>query len=197
VKDTLLNAGITLFIAALGAGWAYSFYKALWVLVAIPIALAVIGQLLFIAGKGRIRTHPKAACKVMEWGILGPLFLAVIGAGGVILVAVKFAPGEKATPEEKGIITALSGAVVAAITSVLVGKSESPWVRWVDTRISRAFGKAFAGYFEPLSPPHLAALSSRFQGQGWGRSGRKARVEVIADAIRNGTHRRTLGGSTP
>ncbi|WP_406738667.1 hypothetical protein OG365_25670 [Streptomyces sp. NBC_00853] len=188
MKATILNAATTFAIAVLGAGWAYALYKAIWVAVAIPIALAAIGHALFLAGKRKVSTTPKTSVWMMEWGFLGPFFLAVIGAGVIILVAAKFAPGEKATPEEKGIITAASGAVVAAIATVLVGKSESPWVNWVDSRVSQAFVKAFTRRFAPGSAPQLAAHSSHFgEHEGWGRKARRARAEVIADALQNGT----------
>ncbi|WP_329202720.1 MULTISPECIES: hypothetical protein [unclassified Streptomyces] len=125
-------------------------------------------------------------------GLLGPFFLAVIGAGAIILIAAKFAPGEKATPEEKGIITAASGAIVAAIASVLVGKNESPWVSWVDNRISQAFQRSFRNYFVLGSPPQKAVFSIHFgEYEGWGRKARQARVTEIADALKTGTHRLT------
>ncbi|MEU6398105.1 hypothetical protein ABZ867_14115 [Streptomyces cinnamoneus] len=183
MKATLTNAGTTFAVAVLGAGWAYLIYKALWVFAAIPIALAVSGQVLFLIGKRNIRKHPQGSIYMMEWGFLGPFFLAVIGAGAIILVGAKLVPGEKATPVVKGIITAASAAVVAALATVLVGKSESPWVNWVDSRVSRAFIKEFAGYFRPGSAAQLAAQSSHFgQHQGWGWKARRARAQAIANA---------------
>ncbi|WP_141747178.1 hypothetical protein [Streptomyces agglomeratus] len=203
-KATFLNAFTTLGIALLGAGWAFVFYQALWGVVAIPLVIAGIGQAMFLVGKRMVRTRPKGSVRLMEWGFLGPFFLAVIGAGAIILIAATFAPGEKATPEEKGIITAASGAIVAAIASVLVGKSESPWVNWVDNRISQAFKNAFSKYFVLRSPPQLAVWSIRFgEYDGWGRKARRARAEEIADALQAGTHTLTAvvttgqGGSPP
>lgn len=184
MKATILNASTTLVVALLGAGWAYAFYKANWALVAIPAGLGFIGQALFALGKRRVPKTPRFAVRLMECGFLGPFSLSVIGAGAIILIAAKLAPGEKATPEEKGIITAASAAIVAAIATVLVGKSESLWTNWVDTRVSREFKETFAGKFRAQSRPQLASQSLRFEGhEGWGWKARRARAKAIADAL--------------
>jgi hypothetical protein len=189
MKSTLLNSGTTLVIALIGAGWAYAFYKAIWLLVALPAVIAAVGQVLFSDGKRKVRSRPAGAVRLMEWGSLGPFWLAVVGAGGIILIAAKIAPSQNASPEVKGIITAASGATVAAVGSVLVGKSESPWVIWVDNRISGVFKSAYTKVFEPGSPPQQAVFSANCQGyEGWGREARDVRVAVIADALKTGAY---------
>lgn len=79
MKATFLNALTTLGIALLGAGWAFVLYKALWGLVAIPVAVASAGQALFLVGKRMVGTRPEGSIRLMEWGFLGPFSLPSSG----------------------------------------------------------------------------------------------------------------------
>ncbi|MGW6850453.1 hypothetical protein ACWGCK_17065 [Streptomyces virginiae] len=177
-----MAAVVAMCVALAGAGMAFLwFYVAWWIPVVVVVVVAAAGLILRRSGPGRVATAPRTAMRLMEWQILLPGSLAAAGAAAIVVVEIYLQTEEGWSDEAKGIVTALSAAITAAIGALLVKGAETYDESWLAPPIKRAFEEGLNDTFARGTPGDQALYS--LQGN-WDRADRRARLEAIEKALK-------------
>lgn len=176
-----MEAVVAMCVALAGAGMAFLwFYVAWWIPVVVVVLVATAGLILRQSGPGRVAIAPRTAMRLMEWQILLPGSLAAAGAAAIVVIEIYLQTEESWSDEAKGIVTALSAAITAAIGALLVKGAETYDQSWLAPKIQEAFEENLANKFAAGTPGDLALYN--LQGD-WGRADRRTRLEAIESAL--------------
>jgi len=184
--STAVKAVPALIVASLGALLAWLWLIALtpwYVPLVIAGLIAIVGGVLRLIGRSRMRSSPIAGAWLTEaWAVTLLAFGSVI-AGGLIVLAVWTAnQTPTGTPEStKQVLAAIVASVTAFLTASVIKGFEDLGALMADSG-KADFGNAFASCTYDVESPPWKALNATYApgAVGWGFEARRTRSSLLA-----------------
>jgi hypothetical protein len=189
----------TVLFTLFGVGLAWLWYHTDNAYKLIPVAS--VGVVLLAAwlsqryGTARLPREPEAAVKWLEYRVLGIAAVTAAASALAVIVGIEIAAPDGGDPATKGIVTAVSSALVAFITAIAVKEEDvdSSIGDYVKSKFEAAYPAAATNAPKvvgktiqlPLDSAGTTAVYSSMAGGivDWSRANRRRRAKNLADYL--------------
>jgi len=205
VEAITLSEGLAIplrafFVAALGIFLAWLWFNSLlWVAILLSLGILILGVVLYWFGKRQFPDKPVLGLTLIEFFVISPAMLAAIASGIIIVVTVNLTAPKDAPTETKEMMTALSTAITAFLTSGFISWAGDRDDSSLAKRVREIFQSKYkrfepnekpeegVKYFRAESVGERLVYSYQYRGiEGWGGKARKKRARGIAQELKTG-----------